>query len=215
MKETLKSIYLGIQSGQLYYTDQVVLKFNEGIQKIRGRQGDWALTINDGVAHRKDYVKFTEGDLVKFDSWYKEDGIWYDAAINVNYKSELSDFARHTQDALKAGIQAAQVGAYVSDIGEAIQDSVAGRYYIIPQLSGHGIGEKIHMEPRVLNYKTSKSGPILTEGQRIAIEPLLIHGNGTFDSSTWKTTDGSLASHSEVTIKITKAGPVIEYGYIP
>ena len=81
---------------------------------------------------------------------------------------------------------------------------------------GHGVGSALHEEPEVPNFLAPNRvgrGPRLIAGMVIAIEPMV--NVGTYevkclsDGWTVKTVDGSLSSHYENTVLITKDEPVI------
>ena len=75
-----------------------------------------------------------------------------------------------TREAISAGISAAKVGNTTGDIGYAVE-LVAKKYgFGFPRnLSGHGVGLKIHEEPHVPNFGLPGSGTKLEEGLVIAI----------------------------------------------
>ena len=79
--------------------------------------------------------------------------------------------------ALEAGIDAAQLGARVGDISEAVQTVVedAG-FSVVRSLVGHGVGKHYHEEPQVPNFVTAFRGAELVEGMTIAIEPMITAG---------------------------------------
>jgi len=76
---------------------------------------------------------------------------------------------------------------------------------------GHGIGNEMHEEPQVTNYRTGRKGRRIEVGLCIAIEPMFTLGNHDTrvkaDGWTVATADGSLAAHWEHTIAITADGP--------
>jgi methionyl aminopeptidase len=115
---------------------------------------------------------------------------------------------------MMAGIAAAVPDANLGDISGAIEDAAApGRYGIVKQFVGHGIGTEMHQEPQVPNYRTGVRGMKLAPGICLAIEPMLTLGSGEVavrpDGWTVATVDGSLAAHFEHTIAVTDNGPEI------
>ena len=78
---------------------------------------------------------------------------------------------------------------------------------------GHGIGNEMHEEPQVTNYRTGRKGRTIEVGLCIAIEPMFTKGSHDTrvkpDGWTVATADGSLAAHWEHTIAITADGPRI------
>lgn len=210
----LHKIKEGLRKGTLRNTGEVVKLFEDHM--THASEYDWALTTNDGIAHLKDDVEFKTGDVVKFDSWYKHNGLWYDAAISQAFKADNPYMVVVARKALIQGILAAKVGNMLSDISKAIQKEVElTRYQIIKQLSGHGIGEELHMPPRVMNHFLPKHEDLeLEPGMRLAIEPLLTDVGNLFDKETWRTNKGGLSVHYEATIEVGFHAGKILYGGI-
>ena len=79
------------------------------------------------------------------------------------------------------------------------------------ELTGHGIGRRIHEEPDVPNV--AWDGPTLTNGLVITVEPIIAAGLGDVhvadDGWTIRTDDGSPSAHAEHTIVITEAAPLL------
>ena len=112
------------------------------------------------------------------------------------------------------GIDAVKPGARVSDIGAAVQHHVEGHgFSVVREFVGHGIGTSLHEEPQVANYGPAGSGPRLSEGMVLAIEPMVNAGRPSVkvqsDGWTAVTTDGSLSAHFEHTVVVTREGTEI------
>jgi len=171
------------------------------------------ISVNNEIVHSiptKTKV-FKEGDIVSLDLGLKYKGLFTDHAVTVpvgkiSKKDErlLSD----TKKALEIGIWAARGGATVGDIGNAIESFVNRKYGIVRELSGHGVGVKIHEDPYIPNYGKKGKGQKLIPGMIIAIEPMLNIGKddivGADDNWTIKTADGTRSAHFEHTILITE-----------
>lgn len=121
-----------------------------------------------------------------------------------------------TRKALEVGIAAAQPGKSVADIGRAIEDYVRaqGKYGIVEDLTGHGVGHAVHEEPPVPNYyEKNLKDWILQPGVVIAIEPMITLGTHRVDIArdgwTIFTADKSLSAHFEHTLVITENGPEV------
>lgn len=170
--------------------------------------------IVHGIPGKKIILK--EGDIVSIDLGLKHRGLFTDHAITVpvgqTNKASL-ELLRATQEALAVGIAEARGGNTVGDIGYAIEQFVARRYGIVRELSGHGVGKKIHEDPYIPNYGKKGKGQKLIPGMVIAIEPMLTNGKAhiitTGDGYTIKTLDGSRAAHFEHTVLITEGEPEI------
>ena len=119
-----------------------------------------------------------------------------------------------TKESLEAGIKAVKVGGYIGDIGAAVQ-SVAEKYnFGFPRnLSGHGVGKKVHEEPHITNFGLPGQGEPIVENMVIAIEPMMTLGSGDLfvdkDGHSYRTKDGSRSAHFEHTIAITTSSPVV------
>jgi len=160
-----------------------------------------------------------EGDLISIDCGAIVDGWHGDAAISVIAGSprdhSIEKLSRVTRESLFAGIAAALPGNTMGDIGAAIENVIrsSGKYGIVEDYVGHGIGTEMHMYPPVPNYGKSGSGLELTVGMVLALEPMVTLGSAEVavleDDWTVVTTDSSWASHWEHTVAITESGPEI------
>ncbi len=95
------------------------------------------------------------------------------------------------------------MGAKISDIGHAIEKYVnsQGKYGILREYGGHGIGNAMHMEPHILNFGKAGHGPTIEAGMVFAIEPMITLGSEKTkvldDNWTVVTQDKSYGAHFE------------------
>ncbi|MFV2065128.1 MAG: M24 family metallopeptidase, partial [Chloroflexota bacterium] len=144
---------------------------------------------------------------------------WHGDSARTFLVGEVSDQAQHlsaaTREAMLAGIEAAVPGNTLEDIAGAIEDvGVSHGYGIVRAYVGHGIGNEMHEEPQVTNYRTGKKGRKIEPGLCLAIEPMFTlggHETRVAGAEAWTvaTADGSLAAHWEHTIAISADGPRI------
>ena len=184
---------------------------------LYGFPGSVCTSINEEIVHGIPSAKrvLKEGDIVKLDVGVKLDGYFTDSAITVPVGAIDADSRRLmdvTQEALDAGIAAAQVGNHVGDIGAAIESVVkAAGFTTADDLVGHYVGSKPHGDPQVPNHGTPKRGARLLPGLTIAIEPMVNMGRSETrtlkDKWTIVTKDGSRSAHFEHTVAVTEAGP--------
>jgi len=137
--------------------------------------------INDFTAHYtpafNDGKVINQGDLVKIDHGVHVDGWVADTAYT--YCSEKSELVKAVESALASGIKAVRPGVRISEVSQAINESVeSSGFGVIVNLTGHGLDEYvIHGPPTIPNVRHDSS-EILKEGQAVALEPFVCETNG-------------------------------------
>ena len=116
-----------------------------------------------------------------------------------------------TRESFFEGIRFAKAGNHLHQISAAIQDYVEKNgFSVVRDLTGHGIGTRMHEDPVIPNYRTFGRGIRLAAGMTLAIEPMVSAGSCRFtcldDDWTCVTSDGALSAHYENTILITETG---------
>ena len=176
-------------------------------------------SVNEQVVHGipSETVVLKDGDILSIDFGARLDGYCADAAVTVaigkvsENKRELIDVTKHVLDmaieksapAVKWSRIAAEMQSYVESAG----------FSVVKDFVGHGIGKKMHEEPRVPNFVSDElltCDIILTEGMVLAVEPMINAGTGNVrtrkDGWTVVTRDGKCSAHFEHTIAIVKNG---------
>lgn len=211
----------GVTTGELDRLAESHIRDHGGIPSFKGySQPPFPATIcasvNDEVVHGipGDRV-LQDGDVISIDCGAIVEGWHGDAAITVpigDVAAETLELLRVTEEALWRGLAAAHLGGRVGDIGHAIERYVLsqGRYGILEDYTGHGIGTEMHMAPNVPNYGKRGKGPTLVEGLALAVEPMVTLGSKDTDllEDEWTvaTVDGSMAAHFEHTFTLTPTG---------
>ena len=159
-----------------------------------------------------------EGDLIGLDFGVTLDGMITDSAISLivgkpKQKGHV-DLVRNTEAALEVGIAAVHDQVRTGDIGHAIEKFLKHhRYGIVRDLVGHGVGHELHEDPNIPNYGRANTGPWLSKGMTIAIEPMVTLGTDRVvvgpDDWTILTADNSWAAHFEHSVLITEDGAEI------
>ncbi|GLP96723.1 methionine aminopeptidase [Paraferrimonas sedimenticola] len=126
--------------------------------------------------------------------------------------AEDKRLCRITQESLYAAMRKVKPGVPLGEIGNTIQKYVkkAGRYSIVKDFCGHGIGNVFHEEPQVVHYKNGDRTK-LKEGMTFTIEPMINAGRfqavvDESDGWTATTVDGKNSAQWEHTILVTKDG---------
>jgi len=178
------------------------------------------ISLNSEVVHGipSSQRVIAAGDIVGLDFGVTYKGMITDAAISVIADKPKQrghiDLLKRTEEALATGISAVHDQVRTGDIGAAIENSLKRyRYGIVRDMVGHGVGHNVHEDPNIPNYGRANTGPWLSKGMTIAIEPMVTLGTERVymapDNWTVLTADGSWAAHFEHTVLITDDGAEI------
>ena len=178
-------------------------------------------SINDEVVHGIPSANRTlePGDLISIDAGAIIDGWNGDSAISVvvpggdpGKVAARERLSRVTETSLWHGIAALAKGKRLNDVGEAIEKYInsQGKFGILEQYVGHGIGRSMHEDPPVFNYAVRGLTPKIEAGLVVAIEPMVTagteHTKVLDDEWTVSTMDRSDASHWEHTVAVHSGG---------
>lgn len=176
-------------------------------------------SINEQVVHGipSNKVAVKDGDLLSIDFGVKLKGYCGDAAMTIavgNVSAEKLRLVQVTREVLDIAINqsgpgvkwstvAAQMASYAENAG----------FSVVTDFVGHGIGTKMHEEPKVPNYVSPElldEEIELQEGMVLAVEPMINMGTSDVrtlrDGWTVVTKDGKCSAHFEHTIAIVKGG---------
>ena len=182
------------------------------------------ISLNQEVVHGIPSAKriIQTGDILSLDFGVDYQGMITDGAISVIVGTALdkrhAELLRATEASMIAGIGVLRDQIRTGDIGAAVQavlenPKLGGPYGIVRDLVGHGVGHELHEDPNIPNYGRPNTGPWLSKGMTIAIEPMATLGSDHVyvapDGWTILTRDGSWAAHFEHTVLITEDGAEI------
>jgi methionyl aminopeptidase len=218
--ELLRSkIVIGITTNELDALAEEHIRMRGAIPSFMGYHGFPATicaSVNDEIVHGIPSDRaIMDGDVVSIDCGAILNGWHGDAAFTVGVgQVDPKDQALidTCESSLWAGIAAAQIGGHLSDIGHAVERVIKsrGRYGILQEYGGHGIGTEMHQDPHVLNYGKRGRGPELVPGLVLAVEPMITRGSNRnrvlADEWTVVSTDGSRAAHFEQTFTLMGDG---------
>lgn len=175
-------------------------------------------SVNDEICHGlPDERVLQEGDIVGIDIGLRHKGYCGDACVTFGVgtiSAEVQRLLNITQECLRLGIEAAQIGNHLNDIGRAIEAyAKTQRVGVVREWGGHGLGKTLHEPPSVSHVREDSRGPRLRPGMVFTIEPMINLGADEWemldDGWTVVTTDGSLSAQFEHTVAITKNGTEI------
>ncbi|MFC4401910.1 type I methionyl aminopeptidase [Gracilibacillus xinjiangensis] len=180
--------------------------------------GYTCISVNKEVAHGipGDRV-IKDGDLVNIDVSASKNGYFADTGVSfvVGEGTQLQyKLCEVAKKAFEEGLKYANPGSKISDIGNAVYETAKKNgLTVIKNLTGHGIGRKIHEAPdHIYNFKNTWDDEILKEGTVIAFEPFI----SSFEEEVFQGEDGwtiaterSFVAQIEHTLILTNNGPVI------
>ena len=177
------------------------------------------ISVSPVIAHGiPDEHVLREGELIHIDVSAELDGYYADTGASLvvsKRERDLEKLLDATKAVLKKALRAAKAGSPLNGIGRTVQNEARKRgYNVIYDLTGHGIGRKLHEAPKeILNFFDPNDRRILNEGLVLAIEPFLTPGVGRViegqDGWSLRTLDHAIAAQFEHTIVVTKNEPII------
>ena len=173
-------------------------------------------SVNEEVVHGiPNKRKLISGDVLSIDFGAIIDDWHGDAAISFGLgevdpaDQKLMDVC---EESMWRGIAAGKKGGKLTDISAAIESYInsQGKYGILREYGGHGIGSAMHQEPHILNFGPAGNGPELVPGMALALEPMITRGNERTkvlsDDWTVVSQDSSKGAHFEHTYTIAPDG---------
>ena len=176
-------------------------------------------SINEQVVHgipsENEILK--DGDILSIDFGVRLDGYCGDAAVTVpigqvsNSKRRLMDVTKHV---LEIAIEKSAPNVKWSQVAAQMQQyAESAGFSVVKDFVGHGIGRKMHEDPRVPNFVSNDllvNDILLTEGMVLAVEPMINAGSSSVKTlrNGWTvvTRDKKCSAHFEHTIAIVEDG---------
>ncbi|MFT3752791.1 MAG: type I methionyl aminopeptidase [Paludibacter sp.] len=217
LAELAKLIQPGVSTGELDKRAEEFIRDHGAVPGFLGYSGypkSICTSVNEQVVHGIPSEKaiLQDGDIVSVDCGVYMNGFHGDSAYTFcvgNVKPEIVDLLRTTKESLYKGIEQAQEGKRLGDVGHAIQSHCEARgYSVVREMIGHGVGRNLHEAPEVPNYGRKGNGIMLKSGMTIAIEPMINMGkrNLVFEKDGWttRTIDRMPSAHFEHSIAIRR-----------
>lgn len=220
-QEMARVVEAGISTLELDRIAFDVIKKNKAIPTFLGYCGfpnSICTSINEQVVHgipSKDII-LKEGDIISIDVGATYRGMVGDSAWTYavgKIAPEVQNLMNVTKKALFNGIEKMIPETPLENVSAAIEDTaLAANLGIVRQYGGHGVGQNMHEDPFLFNYRTG-SNVIIKKNCAIAIEPMLNLGcddvHTLADEWTVVTDDKKPSAHFEHTVIATEDGPII------
>lgn len=182
-----------------------------------GFNGAVCISLNHEVVHAPPWPsrEIKNGDLVKLDIGLRYKGLCTDMAVTVacgEVDAKSQELIAVTKESMVLGVQAVRLGGWISEVGKVVDKYVRRHgFSTVKDLVGHGVGHKVHEDPKIPNYFDPHLEPVkVVAGMVLAIEPMVNMGGDDVtvlaDEWTVATSDKSLSAHFEVTLAVTEEG---------
>ena len=173
-------------------------------------------SVNHVICHGiPDDTVLKDGDIINIDITVIKDGYHGDTSkmfMIGEVSAEDRRLCRITQEALYTGLKKVKPGVAFGEIGTAIQKFIkkSGRFGIVKEYCGHGIGKEFHEEPQIVHYKNNDKTK-MEVGMCFTVEPMINLGKANTildkeDNWTVYTADGKKSAQWEHTIVVTRTG---------
>jgi len=207
------------------YAQQFLTKYGvRGTFKgYNGFPANLCLSINDCLVHGiPDKTLLKPGDLLKVDVGVTYDGCVADAAFSIvigweQVNQTASSLIRATKNALDRALPSLVPWTSLFGFGDTVHREMTDAWFsVIFDLTGHGVGNKLHEKPYIHNYgHESLRSFTIREGMVFALEPITAQWSTSYrDSKPWVrsngrnlyTDHGDLGCQWEYTVIMTKDG---------
>ncbi len=173
-------------------------------------------SINEVVCHGIPNAMqiLRDGDIINIDVTLIVDGYHGDTSETF-FVGTPSPTAKKlvdvTRECRRRGIKEVKPGAYIGDIGAAIQEyAEAQGFSVVRDFVGHGISHTFHTPPEIPHYGIRGKGKRLRAGMVFTIEPMINEGTWEVEvlSDGWTalTRDRKLSAQCEHTLAVTEEG---------
>ena len=168
--------------------------------------------ICHGIPSKNKILK--NDDIINIDVTVLKDG-WHGDTSKMfavgKSKPHNERLVQVTQECLYKAIDVVKPGAFLGDIGDAIQTHAEKNHYsVVEEYCGHGIGKIYHDEPQILHYGEPGTGLEIKQGMCFTIEPMINLGSKYTktlpDGWTVETRDGRNSAQWEHTLAVTETG---------
>lgn len=221
MNELINAVRPGVTTAELDRIARTETEKRKAIPAflgLYGFPGTLCISVNEEVVHGIPGSRaLKEGDIVSLDIGLVKDDFYVDMARTVGV-GEIDEESRRlievASDALEIGIECLRPGLRLGDLSAAIQKHVESLgFSVVRDYTGHGIGRRLHEEPKIPNFGQPGRGVRWMPGMVVCVEPMVnagTHQTRTLsDRWTVVTADGKRSAHMEDTVAVTEDGPLV------
>jgi methionyl aminopeptidase len=222
LKKMMQAVRPGISTGELDAIGSEFLKA-EGAQSAPvvtyQFPGATCISVSPVIAHGiPGAYRLKPDDLIHIDVSAELEGYFADTGASLlvsGKRPEVDRLLNATKTILWEALHKAQAGQPINVIGQTVSGQAHKKgFNIIRDLTGHGIGRKLHDQPaNIPNFYNPGDRRILNDGLVLAIEPFLTTGRGHImegqDGWSLRTADRAIAAQFEHTIIVTQNEPLI------
>ena len=158
----VRAVEPGITTAELDAIAEYEIRAAGAVPSFKGYHGfpgSICASVNDEIVHGipSPDRRLAAGDLISIDCGAIVEGWHGDAAVTVGVgvvDDEAGLLIDACETALWHGLAQARPGHRLTDISHAVEASArsSGRYGIVEEYVGHGIGTEMHMDPPVPSY---------------------------------------------------------------
>jgi methionyl aminopeptidase len=169
-----------------------------------------------GIPSDKRVLK--EGDLINIDVSAELNGFWSDNGGSFVLGEDINNHQKlieASKQILHKAIHTIKGGVRISDIGLLIETEAKRRgYKVIKNLTGHGIGRRLHEEPsEIANYSDRFNLRRFKKNSVVAIETFIsttsTYAKTLKDGWTMVGNNGGFMAQHEHTIVVTDGKPIV------
>lgn len=223
LKEMMNYVKPGMTTRQLdEFGGQLLLKM--GAQSAPyvcyGFPGSTCISINEEFCHGipSNLKIIQEGDLINIDVSAELNGFFSDNGCSFvlgDDRYQYQNLVNASKDILHKAIYSIKGGVRISDIGFLIETEAKKRgYKVIKNLTGHGIGRKLHEEPsEIPNFRDSQNTTRFRKNSVVAVETFIsttsTYAETLNDGWTMVGNKGGFMAQHEHTIIVTDGKPIV------
>jgi methionyl aminopeptidase len=228
LAEVARFIRPGVTTQQLNDLSEQYIRDNAAVPSFKNLYGypfATCISVNDAVVHGfPNHQPLKEGDVVSVDVGVLKNSFHGDSAYTFALSPatpEVLRLLKVTKESLYLGLEKAVAGNRVGDISSAIFEHTEKKhgYGVVRDLVGHGLGRRLHEDPQVPNFGKRGTGPMLSDGLVLAIEPMINLGKKDVyhdkDGWTIRTRDGLPSAHFEHDVCVRRNRPDVLSSFAP